>query len=57
MIHHPWQALVYGHGTAAHRAWVFVELCRQQEIDAVLIRPADGNGPAAAASGRRAAAG
>jgi hypothetical protein len=39
-IHHPWQALMYGHGSAAHRAWVFVELCRQQQIDAVVMRPA-----------------
>jgi tetratricopeptide (TPR) repeat protein len=39
-IHHPWQALMYGHGSAAHRAWVFVELCRQQRIDAVVLRPA-----------------
>ena len=35
MIQYPWQALVYGHGTVAHRAWVFVELCRQQQIDAL----------------------
>jgi tetratricopeptide (TPR) repeat protein len=40
-IHHPWQALAYGHGNAGHRAWVFVELCRQQGIDAALVRPAD----------------
>lgn len=40
MIHHPWQALVYGHGTAAHRAWVFVELCRQQQIETAIIQPA-----------------
>jgi hypothetical protein len=38
-IHHPWQALAYGHGTLAHRAWVFVELCRQQQIDVALLRP------------------
>lgn len=38
-IFHPWQALAYGHGSAAHRAWVFVELCRQQGIDAVLLQP------------------
>jgi hypothetical protein len=42
-IHHPWQALVYGHGSAEHRAWVFVELCRQQGIDAALLRPEGGN--------------
>jgi hypothetical protein len=39
-IHHPWQALAYGHGTPEHRAWVFAELCRQQQIDVVLLRPA-----------------
>ena len=38
-IHHPWQALVYGHGNAGHRAWLFVELCRQQGIDAAIVRP------------------
>jgi TolA-binding protein len=36
----PWQALVYGHGTTAHRAWVFVELCRQQQIEAAVLQPA-----------------
>lgn len=39
-ISHPWQALVYGHGTAEHRAWVFAELCRQQGIDAVVLQSA-----------------
>ncbi|RIK79716.1 MAG: hypothetical protein DCC67_10125 [Planctomycetota bacterium] len=38
-IHHPWQVLIYGHGSADHRAWVFLELCRQQGIDAVLLQP------------------
>jgi hypothetical protein len=45
-IHHPWQALVYGHGTAEHRAWVFAEFCRQQAIDVVLLRPGQGDGDA-----------
>jgi tetratricopeptide (TPR) repeat protein len=40
-IQRPWQALVYGHGSAAHRAWVFIELLRQQNIAAALIRPVD----------------
>jgi tetratricopeptide (TPR) repeat protein len=43
-ILHPWQALAYGHGSAAHRAWVFVELCRQQGIDAVVLRAKDKGG-------------
>jgi tetratricopeptide (TPR) repeat protein len=38
-IHRPWQAMVYGHGSAADRAWVFVELLRQQNIAAAIIRP------------------
>jgi pyridoxine/pyridoxamine 5'-phosphate oxidase len=42
MISHPWQALVYGHGTAEHRAWVFAELCRQQGIDVVILKPTAG---------------
>jgi hypothetical protein len=37
IVHQPWQALMYGHGTASHRAWVFVELCRQQQIDAAIV--------------------
>ena len=36
-IRHPWQALLYGRGTAEHRAWVFVELCRQEPLPAVLL--------------------
>ena len=36
-IHHPWQALLYGRGTVEDRAWVFVELCRQQQIPAVVL--------------------
>lgn len=33
----PWQALVYGRGTAAERAWVMAMLCRQAGIDAVVL--------------------
>ena len=36
-VHQPWQALMYGHGTAKHRAWVFAELCRQQQLDVVML--------------------
>ena len=42
IIHHPWQALMYGHGTAEHRAWVFAELCRQQQLDIVMLAVALG---------------
>lgn len=38
-VYHPWEALAYGHGSAAMRAWVFAGLCRQQRIDVVLLRP------------------
>ncbi len=41
IIHHPWQALMYGHGTAEHRAWVFAELCRQQQLDVVMLAMED----------------
>ncbi len=41
IVHQPWQALMYGHGTAELRAWVFAELCRQQQIDAVILAAGD----------------
>jgi tetratricopeptide (TPR) repeat protein len=44
IVHQPWQALMYGHGTAKHRAWLFVELCRQQQLDAVILNFGDGEG-------------
>ncbi len=37
--HRPWQTLLYGHGTARQRAWVFALLCRQQGLDVVLLTP------------------
>lgn len=33
----PWQTLAFGRGTAAQRAWLFAELCRQQRITAVVL--------------------
>lgn len=38
--HHylPWQTLLYGTGTASERAAVFVLLCRQQNLDAVIVQ-------------------
>lgn len=33
----PWQTLLYGHGTAQQRAWIFALLCRQQQIDVVVL--------------------
>jgi len=37
VVHQPWQALMYGHGTAAQRAWVFAELCRHQQLQVVML--------------------
>lgn len=34
---HPWQTLLYGRGDAWQRARVFMLLCRQQQIDAVML--------------------
>lgn len=36
-IHHPWQVLINGHGTAKQRAWIFAELCRHQQLDVVML--------------------
>ncbi len=33
----PWQLLVHGQATAAGRAWVFAELCRQQRLTSCVI--------------------
>jgi hypothetical protein len=33
----PWEVLLFGHGTAAERAWVFAELCRQQGLEVVAL--------------------
>ena len=44
IVHHPWQALMYGHGTSALRAWVFAELCRQQQLDVVMLGLATASG-------------
>ncbi len=40
IVFHPWQVLMYGHGTARQRAWVFAELCRQQQLDVVMLSTA-----------------
>ena len=37
IIHRPWHALMYGHGSAEDRAWVFAELCRHQQLDVVML--------------------
>lgn len=37
----PWETLLFGRGTAMERAWVFILLCRQQRLDAVLLALGD----------------
>lgn len=36
-LQYPWQSLVLGFGTVWDRTWVFIELLRQQKIDACLL--------------------
>jgi hypothetical protein len=35
--HRPWQVLLYGRGSAEQRAWVFALLCRQLDMDVVML--------------------
>jgi Anaphase-promoting complex, cyclosome, subunit 3/Transglutaminase-like superfamily len=37
LAHRPWQVLLYGHGTAEQRAWVFALICRQLGLDVVVL--------------------
>jgi len=37
----PWHTLLFGHGTAADRAWLFVLLGRQQGLDVVMLAVRD----------------
>ena len=37
MPYRPWEILVFGHGTAEQRAWVFASLCRQQGLDVIVF--------------------
>ena len=41
----PWEALLFGRGTATDRAWLFILLARQQGLDAVLLAVPDGDDP------------
>lgn len=38
--HSPWQVLFFGHGTVEERAWTFILLARQQNLDVVILQPA-----------------
>jgi hypothetical protein len=40
----PWETLLHGRGTATERAWVFILLLRQLEIDAAVLALDAGNG-------------
>ncbi len=35
--YYPWQVMLYGRGDAWQRARVFIQLCRQRQIDAVML--------------------
>lgn len=37
VAHRPWEVLLYGHGTAEQRAWVFAGLARQLGLDVVML--------------------
>ena len=40
----PWETLLFGHGTATERAWVFILLARQVGIDAAMLGMGEGRG-------------
>lgn len=42
----PYEVLLFGLGSPELRAWVYGELLRQVELDAVIVRPTSGDGPA-----------
>jgi hypothetical protein len=39
----PWETLVYGHGTAEQRTWLFALMARQLGLDVVVLEVPDGN--------------
>jgi len=44
----PWETLLFGRGQPLDRAWVFILLCRQQGLDAVLLAKENANSQAGA---------
>ncbi len=40
-----WESLLWGRGPSATRAWIFIELCRQQGLDAVMLGYRDPKDP------------
>lgn len=46
LANRPWQTLLVGRGTAAQRAWVFVELCRQQRLPVCVLEIPNADEPA-----------
>ncbi len=51
----PWETLLFGHGTTADRAWVFILLCRQLGIDAAILGLEEGPGAAGATQAKQEA--
>ncbi len=45
----PYEIMVFGQGTAADRAWIFAELLRQLNQDAVIVKPDSGDSSESAA--------
>jgi hypothetical protein len=41
-LYRPWEAIVYGHGTAKQRAWVFALMARQLGLDVVVLEVPSG---------------
>jgi hypothetical protein len=50
--HRPWKVLLYGRATAEQRAWVFALLCRQLELDVVMLATKPPGQPADASAGQ-----
>jgi len=48
----PWETLLFGRGTAAERAWVFILLLRQANIDAAMLVIDGESGASGAGSGQ-----
>lgn len=37
LVQQPWETLLLGHGSAIDRAWLYILLCRQEGLDAVIL--------------------
>jgi hypothetical protein len=52
----PWETVLFGRGTASERAWVFMLLLRQLDIDAAILAIEEGGGEKGEESGKKDAA-